>query len=169
MADTEIDRVIANVRAAWQAFQHDPTTAAAAAILGGLATWAAAHWSYKARLTTRDDQIAALKADRDRLTEEVRDLRAKVANAPAAPKDPDAVFQFGRMIGKAISVAPAPGGLLIGAMTVTDEFVEAEAFTFRDYVLRFVSYERRMERRSGVQADVSFGNVQCTIEGRTNA
>lgn len=131
--------------------------------LVGIVVWSIARWNYTERLDTLNARLSA-RAD------EVEALRAKLADAEAAPKkiplsDPDDMTQSERIVGKMIgpNIQRGDGIVLAQSITASGDFDPNKPFAFRDMRLMFRQCATQTESRMSGITVRAFNRAVCQI------
>ena len=134
-----------------------------AILVVGVVVWSFARWNYTERIDTLNNRLSA-RAD------EVEALKAKLAEAQAAPakpplSDPDDITQSERIVGRVIAPDIRRGDAVVLAQSITTsgDFDQRKPFAFRDMRLILQKCDAETEAKMSGITRRSFHRAVCQI------
>ncbi|WP_191569367.1 hypothetical protein [Paracoccus yeei] len=147
----------------WAILASAPVSFLMAILVVGIAVWSFARWNYTERMDTLNNRLSA-RAD------EVEALKAKLAEAQAAPtkpplSDPDDMTQSDRIVGKIIApdIRKGDAVVLAHSITTSGDFDQQKPFVFRDMRLMLRHCDAETKATMSGMTRRSFHRAVCEI------
>jgi len=161
-----VDYLAANIRT----LKDAPLVFVVAVWAAFLGAYLLVDWRYTGILEQRGAAIETLRARLEVAERSTAELREKLAAAsqPAAGRDPDGVFQFGRQVGAVQQprIDEAAGMALFAAITGATKLNVQRDIEYRDLVLHIRTVGLENQATIGGQASRALQFVTCDIVDR---